>query len=99
MCVSKVKKIFKSYAFRKFYERGGRRGPINKALFEVWTKCVREYEDQILVERNDQIVEGFIDLMNTDVEFNKSITYGTGSFRAVKTRFETIETLLSEACG
>jgi hypothetical protein len=99
LCVSKVKKIFASYAFRKFYERGGRRGPINKALFEVWTICVRDYDEKILIERRATIIDEFLNLMNTDIEFNKSITSGTGSFRAVKTRFERIGKLLSGACG
>ena len=97
-CVSKVRTIFNRYAFRKFYERGGRRGPINKALFEVWIKCVREYDSAILSEKRDKILAGFLELMNTDVEFSKSITTGTGSFRAVRTRFQTIEKLLHEAC-
>lgn len=97
-CIAKVKTIFGSYAFRKFYERGGRRGPINKALFETWTVSIRSYRDQPLIERRDIIIDKFLRLMNTDVDFNKSITYGTGSFGAVKTRFERIENLLSEAC-
>jgi hypothetical protein len=97
LSVSKVKSIFRNYAFRKFYERGGRRGPINKALFEVWTVCVHAYDNEILMRQREVIIDGFLDLMNTDVEFNKSITSGTGSFRAVKTRFERISKLLSEA--
>ena len=65
-CVSKVKNIFGIYAFRKFYERGGRRGPINKALFEVWTTSVRDYDDTMLTNKRDRIVEQFIRLMNRD---------------------------------
>jgi Protein of unknown function DUF262 len=98
-CVSKVKQIFKGYAFRKFHEPGGRRGPINKALFEVWTRSVWDYDSDILLERQHEIIKSFLELMNDDVDFSKSITYSTGSFRAVKTRFEKIERLLREACG
>lgn len=98
-CLFKVREIFGIYAFRKFYERGGRRGPLNKALFETWTVSVRGFGLQVLIERRDVIVAKFLELMNNDVEFNKSITQGTGSFRAVKTRYERIEKLLSEACG
>lgn len=98
-CVSKVKAIFQGYAFRKFSTLGGRRGPINKALFETWTVSVRHYDEKLLIEHRDVIIDRFLHMMNKDIEFNKSITYGTGSTRAVQTRYARIEKLLSEACA
>jgi hypothetical protein len=96
--VLKVRAIFNVYAFRKFYERGGRRGPLNKALFETWTVSVTGFDSNSLIDRRDLIIDNFLLLMNNDAGFNKSITQGTGSFRAVETRYRRIENLLAEAC-
>lgn len=42
------KRIFGKYAFRKFNTQ--RRGPINKALFELWAVCFSELSNQQLEE-------------------------------------------------
>lgn len=96
--IAKVKSIFESYAFRKFYERGGRRGPLNKSLFETWTVSVRDYDQDALIRSRDRIINGFLALMNSNVQFNNSITYGTGKFSSVKTRYDGVESLLREMC-
>jgi hypothetical protein len=95
----KVRSIFGRYAFRKFYVQGGRRSPFNKALFEVWTVCVTPYTSETLISKRMQIVNGFLNLMNSPAgTFVRSITYGTGKLSAVKERFSAIEDLLSRAC-
>lgn len=94
----KVETIFGKYAFRKFYERGGRRSPLNKSLFEVWTVCVDPYEITILKENKEKVIKGFVDLLNENQRFLKSISASTGSFSSVSTRFSTVEKLLKEVC-
>jgi hypothetical protein len=96
--LSKVETIFGIYAFRKFYERGGRRSPLNKSLFEVWTVCVDPYETAVLKKNKDKIISGFIALLNNNDRFLKSISASTGSFSAVSTRFATVKKLLEEVC-
>ena len=54
-------KILDRYAFRKV-SMEGRRGPINKALFEMWSICIYQCsEDEVagLIERRDKVLQYF----------------------------------------
>jgi hypothetical protein len=93
--MTKAHAVFGRHAFRKLYQLGGRRSQISKPLFEVWSVMLLPYDIEALVRSKDAIVEKFIALMNT-VEFNKSISLGTGSVRAVHARFRAIELLLKD---
>lgn len=94
--------IFGNDAFRKRSRPDAPRSPINKALFESWSvnlsKLDRE-QLQTLIDRRDQLKEGFIRLMNdreVDPKFDASISVGTGDTRKVKRRFGAIEQLIQE---
>jgi len=53
--------IFGIYAFRRYTE-SRRRGPINKALFELWSVCFSELTDcnlNEIVKRRDEFIEDF----------------------------------------
>ncbi len=91
----KAEAVFGDYAFRKIYQRGGQKYPINKALFEAWSVSLMKYDMKELKIRKDEIIENFAEVLNTDAEFGKSISQGTGSVNKVKKRFSTIENLLS----
>lgn len=91
----KAHTVFGAHAFRKLYQRGGRRSQISKPLFEVWSVMLLPYSLKKLDRSREAIVDKFITLMNT-VEFNKSISLGTGSIRAVHARFRAIEAILKE---
>jgi hypothetical protein len=88
--------LFGDYAFRKMYEKGKRKNPINKALFDTWSVNLArlpEKDIETLISRKDIVIKKFIELMNNN-DFTSSITTGTGKINAVKTRFSRIETLL-----
>ncbi|WP_143883539.1 GmrSD restriction endonuclease domain-containing protein [Chryseobacterium binzhouense] len=89
--------IFQSHAFRKRYEVNGRRKPINKALFEVWSVLLSKLEqdelDFLIINKN-LVVEKFINLLNTDDYFNQSITSATGDKSRVKKRFTEIKKII-----
>ncbi len=89
--------MFGKYAYRKYYQRGGRRSPFNKALFEAWICGVLPYNSIELIARKTAIEDAFLRAMNEDSDFVKSITTSTGQFNAVKVRFSTIADLLGEA--
>lgn len=95
--LEKVHKIFGKYAFRKFTERGGRRSPFNKALFETWIYAVQDHDIADLRKHRETIMDEFAELVSSDISFARSISSSTGSFSAVNTRFTRIEKLLTEA--
>lgn len=95
-CLEKVRQLFGRYAFRKFTERNGRRSPFNKALFEVWIWAVRPHSLERLMQRQDEVIDGFISLVNTSSLFARSISSSTGNYSAVSTRFSKIADLLKE---
>lgn len=94
--LEKAHAIFGRYAFRKYYSEGGRRGPFNKALFESMVYALRPYTLSALTEKKTEVREAFVQLMNKDAEFIKSISTSTGQTNAVKTRFMTLVNLLQD---
>jgi hypothetical protein len=92
----KARIVFGDYAFRKLYERNGRRNLISKALFEVWSVLLVPYPQGYLHEKASVIQDRFIEIMRYDNEFGVAISSGTGSRRSILKRFGTIERLLQE---
>ena len=89
--------MFGDHAFRKPFTEGERRKPINKALFEAWAVgLVRRSEDQIaaLVESRKKVAKEFMAMMKNDWEFDKAITYSTGTPSRVRKRFQAIDELI-----
>lgn len=91
--------IFDKWAFRKVYDKEKRRGPINKALFEVWSVTLARLTDvqrMRLRENKTLVFQRFIYLMNNDQTFVNAITSTTGDKSRVKYRFNAIEHLISK---
>ena len=93
----KVHAVFGRYAFRKYYANGGRRGPFNKALFEAWISAVVPYSEEFLLSRRDDIRAEFLEAINLDEDFVRSITTSTGQTIAVRTRFLRVAQILKKA--
>ncbi len=94
-----AKEIFDTDAFRKRFNVDDRRKPVNKALFEIWgvglAKC-SPIEIRELKCRHRLVKRKFMNLLNDGQEFEKSISFSTGSPQRVKKRFKTIENLIRE---
>ena len=91
--------IFGIYAFRKQYRKNAGRNPINKALFETWTVNLGGFDDdelKELKEKKRELVDSFIELMNSSSEFESAISQGTGNVKKVKLRFSKIKELIQE---
>lgn len=89
--------VFGNQAFRK-RNASGRRSPVSKALFEIWSVQLGSLSDkdfQIVLARKDQLEEKFIDLLDQQ-DFDRAISYATGSVNRVQTRFGSIERILRE---
>lgn len=71
------KSIFGKYAFRRV-SQDYRRGPINKAIFELWSICFNEMSDadlDMLVDKKENVLQGFINLLSNN-DFASSIKSG-----------------------
>lgn len=92
--------IFGEYAFRKrTKEKLTQKNPINKALFDAWSvnlSVLSEEKLQILKERKEDLIDKFINVMDSDKEFMGSISQGTDSITKVKYRFIIVEKLIQE---
>jgi hypothetical protein len=95
--------IFGKDAFRKRYNEGDARKPVNKALFEVWSVNLDSLSDtelNLLEERKSILRDRFIELMNTK-EFGNAVSQRTGDRKKVETRFRAIRQIIEEvlACS
>jgi len=89
--------VFDKYAFRKITGKKGKLNPVNKALFETWSVCLEKYPMNILSEYRENIIDGFIKVMNENPVFVDSISQGTGDTKKVHVRFETVINIIEEA--
>jgi len=83
-------------AFRKVMPNG-RRGPINKALFEAWSVNLDGCSDEemdVLEKRSEVLLGGFVHLLANVPEFDKALSQGTGDRNKVRLRFKTIHELI-----
>ncbi|MDE0043808.1 MAG: DUF262 domain-containing protein [Candidatus Poribacteria bacterium] len=92
--------IFDREAFRKRYDRDdSRRRPVSKALFDAWSvglaRCA-PHEIRRLVVKREHLVNRFISLMNEDSDFDRAISYSTGTPQRVKKRFHAIAELIAK---
>jgi len=76
------------------YDVHGKRSPINKSLFEVWSVSLAKYSLEALTRHKDEIIAEFVKVMIDDYAFGKVISQATGSVSSVDKRFRTIEDLL-----
>ena len=95
--------IFGETAFRKLNRQGKdrkiERGSINKELFEIWgVELARRTprERGILISKKDLIVQRFIDKLEFDQEFNRSISASYAGPDQVRIRFETVHRIVEE---
>lgn len=90
--------LFGKYTFRKRYQVGGARYPINRALFETWSVnlgSLTDDEHMLLLRKKDGLAQRFIDLMR-DRDFEASVSQGTGDPRKVRMRFDAIQDVIRE---
>ncbi len=92
--------LFGEFAFRKRYDLNSKKkSRINKALFEVWSVALSKLSDKEfnnIKSKKDHLNSDFIQILNTDKDFEKSISTATGDPRNVKKRYETILSLIEK---
>ena len=95
--MTRASEIFGRFAFRKFNSETGRRGPINKALFESWANVLQSYDLESLRQRKDQILTTVSTMLSTNPDYIRSLSAGTGSASTVRIRFEYAHEAVQEA--
>jgi hypothetical protein len=91
--------IFGQHAFRKIYRGRRRRSPINKALFEAISVTLAQRSPaqlDLLRHHRAEVVIRFADLLTDNVDFDRSISVGTGDAAKVRLRFSFIDDMLTE---
>ena len=90
-------RIFGDDAFRKRNKVEGRRRPVSKALFETWSvqlaRC-SPADVSSLIRKKKSVRRAFMDLMNSNSEFDRAISYSTSTPARVRLRFRAIKELV-----
>lgn len=89
-------RILGNRAFRKI-SWTGRRGRVNKALFEAWAVNLDACSDReiaVLTQRSDTLIGEFVQTLHNVANFHGSISQGTGDHNKVKLRFKTIHEII-----
>ena len=89
--------IFGKHAFRKWPNDVERLSLINRALFETWTVELARSERSDVRKNAEEIRRIAREGMTWDVQYINSISSGTGSVRAVRTRFEKTREFIRSA--
>jgi hypothetical protein len=100
MSMIAARNILGDKAFRKISKQNRRKKyPLNKALFEAFSvnlSKLTEPDIQLLKARKQDLIESFINRLEADKEFDRSISESTSKVINVKYRFSTIENLIKE---
>jgi len=89
--------IFEVHAFRKIERHPGRRKPLNKALFDVFSVILSRLESsqmEKLKAQKKMLKEGLISLLDDEI-FYTSITSSTSDKRRVTYRFTKVSQLVN----
>ena len=96
--MKKCLNLFDKFAFRRM-NREGRRGPVNKSIFEIWSKIIEDLIDsdykKLLQKKNTLLME-FIDLCDNPV-FRNAIK--ASDKNSVKNRIKLVEDMIDSIIG
>ena len=93
--------IFGKRAFRKIYREDDRNRSraISRVLFGAWSVGLARRSQQeidILVRNRKRVEKRFMSLLESDLEFEKAISYSTSTPKRVRKQFQAIDDLIAE---
>jgi hypothetical protein len=88
--------LFGKHAFRKHGPSGAGRNPFNVALFDPFSVLLADRDEALVQAHADRVRTGFYRLMD-DKSFLSAISTATNSPDRVRTRFDGVRAMLSEA--
>jgi hypothetical protein len=86
--------LFGDHAFRKWPLSSENKGLFNRALFEVWSVILADYDESKVVSQKERIIHDARKMMTEDLIFLRSISASTGDSKQVMTRFDKIRELM-----
>jgi hypothetical protein len=95
--MTRIHQLLGRNAFRKFNPYTGRRGPVNKALLESWANALQEYPIGTLIERRDKLEKILGNAFQSDPDYSRALSSGTGSRASVIKRFERAHQIIQES--
>ena len=96
--MKKCLNLFDKFAFRRM-NREGRRGPVNKSIFEIWSKIIEDLIDsdyKILLQKKNILLKKFIILCDNPV-FRNAIK--ASDKNSVKNRIKLVEDMIDSIIG
>lgn len=90
--------LWGNYAFRKRKLDSSRRGPINRALFEIWSVTMNRLDDDDVsrLQERRELLNTNMSRALEDIQFDAAITFGTGDSRKVQYRFGKAQAIVAE---
>lgn len=85
-------------AFRRFQGQGGRRGPLNRAVFESQALALCHYPLDLLLPHQAAIKADLLGLFS-EAEYDKAVGTSTGNYSKLKYRLERPKAVLREITG
>ncbi len=85
-------------AFRRWSLKEGRRGPINRAVFESHAVALADYPLEQLLPRAEDIVTAFRKAFDDD-NYKRAVTVGTGDPVSIGVRLNRTREILAEILG
>jgi len=96
----RAERLFGEFAFRKRFDlTSNKKSRINKALFEVWSVILSrltDYEFNNIGMKKEFLNQDFVQIMNNDKDFEKSVSTATGDPKNVMKRYGTILSLIEK---
>lgn len=87
-------------AFRRYQGPEGRRGPLNRAVFESQALALAPYPLERLLPHRDAIKKALLDLFSeNEKEYDKAVATSTGNYSKLKLRIERPQAVLKEILG
>lgn len=100
LSMNRCRQFFGVYAFRKSVSPY-RRTPVNKALFEAWSKIMAEISEndfQKLMEQRSRFQEEYWKMLQQD-DFERAISRDASSISGVRYRYKALNELVSSNLG
>lgn len=89
--------LFEDHAFRKISAKDpSYKLPINKSLFSVWSVLLSQFQPEKIKKKypKSHLVQPFANKLQTDIEYEKAISYGTNQTSKIKKGFEVANEII-----